>query len=147
MLSIVLTVPAPAEPIFRPGDRFFPGRPARGVTTTAMNKVSIPVKSPQADAGWTFLTNHAHVLFCIAEDPFVRIRDIALKVGITERAVQRIVADLEDKGYLSIFKEGRRNRYELDLHLPLRHRLEHHCEVASLVDLVLGQETQGGGRA
>lgn len=110
-----------------------------------MNKVSSPVKSPEADPGWTFLTNHAHVLFCIAEDPFVRIRDIALKVGITERAVQRIVADLEDKGYLSIYKEGRRNRYELDLHLPLRHRLEHHCEVASLVDLVLGGGAEASG--
>lgn len=110
-----------------------------------MPKVPSSTPSPPAtESGWTFLTNHAHVLFCIAQDHFVRIRDIALKVGITERAVQRIVADLEQKGYLSIFKEGRRNRYELDLQLPLRHPLERHCKVAALVGLVLGREPAEG---
>jgi DNA-binding IclR family transcriptional regulator len=91
-------------------------------------------------AGWSFLTNHAHVLFSIARDPEVRIRDMALRVGITERAVQRIVADLQSQGYVTIFKEGRRNRYRVNYDLPLRHPIERHRTVASLVRLVLDGE-------
>jgi len=87
--------------------------------------------------GWTFLTNHAHVLFCIALDPEVRLRDVALRVGITERAVQRIVTDLEAEGYLAVTKEGRRNRYEVRRELPLRHPIERHRSVRALMDLVL----------
>jgi hypothetical protein len=87
--------------------------------------------------GWTFLTNHAHVLFCIAQDPEVRLRDVASRVGITERAVQRIVTDLEGEGYLVVSKEGRRNRYEVRYDLPLRHPIERHRSVKSLIDLVL----------
>lgn len=82
---------------------------------------------------WTFLTNHAHTLLCIAEDPDVRIRDIAAKVGITERAAQRIVAELEDAGYLSHVKVGRRNKYEVYSDLPLRHPLEEHLEIGALL--------------
>jgi len=89
--------------------------------------------------GWTFLTNHAHVLFCIARDPEVRLRDLALRVGITERAVQRIVTDLEDRGYLGISKNGRRNRYQVHSDLPLRHPIERHCQVQGLIDLIVGQ--------
>lgn len=92
------------------------------------------------EAGWSFLTNHAHVLFSIARDPDVRIRDMALQVGITERAVQRIVADLQSQGYVTIFKEGRRNRYRVNYDLPLRHPIERHRTVASLVRLVLDGE-------
>jgi DNA-binding transcriptional ArsR family regulator len=73
---------------------------------------------------WTFLTNHAHVLLCVARDPGVRLRDVAEAVGITERAAQRIVADLVEAGYLERRREGRRNRYELNGDLPLRHPLE-----------------------
>jgi predicted transcriptional regulator len=87
--------------------------------------------------GWTFLTNHAHVLFCIAQDPEVRLRDVAVRVGITERAVQRIVTDLEEEGYLVVSKEGRRNRYQLQCERPLRHAIEQHCSVQELIDLVL----------
>ena len=89
-------------------------------------------------AGWTFLTNHAHVLFCIAEDPEVRLRDVAARVGITERAVQRIVTDLEGEGYLTVAKEGRRNRYQVHYELPLRHPIERHRTVAALIELVVG---------
>ncbi|HEV8583152.1 MAG TPA: winged helix-turn-helix transcriptional regulator [Thermoanaerobaculia bacterium] len=88
--------------------------------------------------GWTFLTNHAHVLFCIARDPEVRLRDVAAQVGITERAVQRIVTDLEAAGYLTVMKEGRRNRYRIHAELPLRHPIEGHRTVGALLDLVLG---------
>jgi DNA-binding Lrp family transcriptional regulator len=82
---------------------------------------------------WTFLTNHSHTLLCIAEDPDIRLRDIAAKVGITERAAQRIVAELEDAGYLSHEKVGRRNRYEVHPGLPLRHPLEDHLEIGALL--------------
>jgi len=93
---------------------------------------------PSPPSGWTFLTNHAHVLFCIARDPEVRLRDVAARVGITERAVQRIVTDLEAEGYLTVSKEGRRNRYRLHLERSLRHPIEGHRTVKSLIDLALG---------
>jgi DNA-binding MarR family transcriptional regulator len=87
--------------------------------------------------GWTFLSNHAHVLLCIAGEPGVRLREVAHRVGITERAVQRIVADLEEGGYLSRSREGRRNRYEVHLDRPLRHAVESHREVRVLLHLIL----------
>jgi hypothetical protein len=87
---------------------------------------------------WTFLSNHAHVLICIAAEPEIRMRDVALRVGITERAVQRIVAELEAGGYLTITRTGRRNRYEVNTGLPLRHPVEGHRTVSHLVELGLG---------
>jgi hypothetical protein len=71
-------------------------------------------------AGWTFLTNHARVLLCIARDPGVRLLDIAQRVGITERSAYGIVQDLADAGYIVKEKAGRRNRYRIRAHLPLR---------------------------
>lgn len=94
--------------------------------------------------GWTFLTNHAHVLFCIAQDPEVRLRDVAVRVGITERAVQRIVTDLEGEGYLKVSKEGRRNRYAVHDGLPLRHPIERHRSVRELIALVLDTGRDSG---
>jgi hypothetical protein len=94
-----------------------------------------PQRSPAG--GWTFLTNHAHVLFCIAQDPEVRLRDVAARVGITERAVQRIVTDLETGGYLVVSKEGRRNRYQVNFNRPLRHPIERHRTVDALIGLIL----------
>lgn len=73
---------------------------------------------------WTFLTNHGHVLVCIAEDPGSRGRDIAARVGITERACQSIVADLAAGGYVTRTRVGRRNRYEIHPDVPLRHPIE-----------------------
>src|SRR4028118_1016601 len=87
---------------------------------------------------WTFLTNHSHVFLCLAEDPEIRLRDVAERVGITERAAQRIVADLEEGGYLSRSREGRRNRYEVHADRPLRHPVEAHREVNVLLNLILG---------
>lgn len=92
---------------------------------------------------WTFLSNHAHVLLCIAQEPEVRLRDVAGRVGITERAVQRIVADLEEGGYLSRSRAGRRNRYEVHARRPLRHPVEAHREVSVLLDLILGPNRPG----
>ena len=87
-------------------------------------------------APWTFLTNHAHVLLCIAKDPELRMRDVAAAVGVTERAVQRIVAELEEAGYVLREREGRRNRYQVRTELPLRHPIERHREVAALIEMV-----------
>ena len=75
-------------------------------------------------AHWTFLSNHAHVLFLICREPDLRMHDIAEKVDITERYVQRIIHDLVEAGYLVIHKEGRRNHYEPILEAHLRHPLE-----------------------
>jgi DNA-binding MarR family transcriptional regulator len=87
--------------------------------------------------GWTFLSNHAHVLVCIASEPEVRLREVADRVGITERAVQRIVADLKVEGYLSRSRQGRRSRYEVHLGRPLRHSVASHLEVGALLHLIL----------
>jgi predicted ArsR family transcriptional regulator len=84
-------------------------------------------------SNWTFLTNHAHVLVCIAEDPDVRGRDIGERVGITERAAQAIVADLVADGYITRTRHGRRNRYELHPDSPLRHPLEREHTVGELL--------------
>ena len=89
------------------------------------------------DPSWTFLTNHAHVLVCLADDPTIRLREVAQKVGITERAVQRIVAELRDDGYISVEKSGRRNQYVIHDDKPLRHSIESHCEISGLLDLIL----------
>lgn len=87
---------------------------------------------------WTFLTNHAHVLLCIARDPAIRLRDVAIEVDITERAAQRIVAELVEAGYLSRTREGRRNHYEVHGELPLRHPMERGRPVGELLALVGG---------
>lgn len=106
--------------------------------TTAKSKTAARApREPEPD--WTFLTNHAHVLLCIVREPEVRMRDVAQMVGITERAVQRIVADLEQAGYLVRTRHGRRNRYEVREHLPLRHPVERHEPVSSLTALVYGR--------
>ncbi len=86
---------------------------------------------------WTFLSNHAHVLLLLAKDPDIRLRDVATRVGITERAVQRIVADLEDGSYIERERTGRRNRYKVHPELPLRHPVEAHRRIGSLIALVV----------
>lgn len=85
---------------------------------------------------WTFLTNHSHVLLCIAANPDILTRDIASLVGITERSAQRIVSELEEAGYLSHSKVGRRNHYEVHSNRPLRHPLESHLEVEALLEVL-----------
>jgi DNA-binding Lrp family transcriptional regulator len=102
--------------------------------------------SRKAEPEWTFLTNHAHVLLCIVREPEVRMRDVAQMVGITERAVQRIVADLEQAGYLVRIRQGRRNRYQVREHLPLRHPVERHERVSSLTAFVHGKSEAGESR-
>ena len=70
-------------------------------------------------ASWSFLTNHARVLLCIAHDPAARLRDVAASLGITERSAHGIVSDLAEAGYVVKQKDGRRNRYQIQAHLPL----------------------------
>lgn len=91
-------------------------------------------------SGWTFLTNHSHVLICLAGSPDLRLRDVAERVGITERAVQKIVSELEEAGVVERRREGRRNTYVIHAHRPLRHPVESHRQVADLLDMVLGRE-------
>mgnify|MGYP006275963409 CR=1 FL=1 len=87
-------------------------------------------------ATWTYLTNHSHVLICLTEDPNSRLRDVAQRIGITERAVQMIVSDLEEAGVLERHREGRRNRYEIKPDKPLRHAVEGHRTVRDLLEMV-----------
>jgi DNA-binding IclR family transcriptional regulator len=83
---------------------------------------------------WTFLTNHAQVLFCLAEIPDIRLRDVAERVGITERAAQRILADLVDAGYVKTARVGRRNHYTLDRERAMRHTAQVGYEVGALLE-------------
>jgi DNA-binding IclR family transcriptional regulator len=83
---------------------------------------------------WTFLTNHAHVLLCVAADPGMRVRDIAVRVGITERAALRILGDLADAGYVERVRVGRRSLCRVRLDGPMRHPLESGRAVQALVE-------------
>jgi DNA-binding MarR family transcriptional regulator len=85
---------------------------------------------------WTFFSNNAHVLVCLTQTPQPTTREIAIKVGITERAVQRIVMRLVEAGVLKVMKDGRRNRYELDLDQQLRHPLESHKTIGEFLRLI-----------
>jgi hypothetical protein len=85
---------------------------------------------------WTFFSNYGHVLVCLARNREVRLRDVALEVGITERAVQKIVRDLQNAGYLTVSKQGRCNRYQINKRKTLRHGLESQCTVGKLLALV-----------
>jgi hypothetical protein len=89
-----------------------------------------------AAPGWTFLTNHAQVLVCIARDPGVRLRDIAERVGVTERATHRIVAELADAGYITRRRNGRRNHYTINAHLPLPDTIAREQNVGQLLEIL-----------
>ena len=91
---------------------------------------------------WTFLSNHAQVLLCIANDPGVRLRDIGDQVGITERAVHRIVRELDDAGYLARQREGRRNRYKISQNLPLPDRVASNQKIGDLLKLLTAPTRQ-----
>ncbi len=91
-------------------------------------------------ANWTFLTNHARVLLCIAHDPGARLRDIAASLGITERSAYGIVADLAEAGYIVKQKNGRRNRYQLQAHLPLPEPSSQERTVGEVLALLAGTD-------
>lgn len=87
---------------------------------------------------WTFLTNHAHVLIVLHTQPDLVLREVAVQVGITERAVQRIVQDLEEEGFIRRERVGRRNVYEVMTDAPLRHSIEAHRRIGDLLQLITG---------
>ncbi len=94
---------------------------------------------------WSFLTNHAQVLLCIAHDPGIRLRDIGEAVGITERAAHRIVVELADAGYISRRRDGRRNHYTIQSHLPLPDRLAREQKIGDLLSILARQSAETGG--
>ena len=89
--------------------------------------------------GWTFLTNHAQVLVCIARDAGVRLRDIGERVGITERAAHRIVVELADAGYITRERNGRRNHYTINAHFPLPDPIAREQNVGELLEILTDQ--------
>jgi hypothetical protein len=91
--------------------------------------------------GWTFLTNHGRVLLCIARDPGIRLRDIAASLGVTERSAFGIVTDLTEAGYIVKQRDGRRNRYEVQAHLPLREPTSRERTIGDLLALLAGSST------
>jgi hypothetical protein len=88
---------------------------------------------------WSFLTNHAQVLLCIAQDPGIRLREIGETIGITERAAHRIVVELAAAGYISRTRNGRRNHYTIQSHLPLPEPLAREQKIGDLLDVLAGQ--------
>ena len=111
-------------------------RASSRATLRATNQRTVSAQVPAARPEWTFLTNHAHVLICLAVDGEQRMRDLATRVGITERTVQLIVSDLVEGGFLRVEKSGRCNRYEVVRGKPLRHPVEAHRRIDDL--LILG---------
>ena len=94
------------------------------------------IEPPETHSAWSFLSNHGHVLMCIARDSNVRVREIARDVGITERAVHRILGELEEAGVIVRTRNGRRTHYEINARLPLRHPIEAEHSVGELVRLI-----------
>ncbi len=94
---------------------------------------------------WSFLTNHAQVLVCIAHDPGVRLRDIATTLGITERTAYGIVTDLTEAGYVVKDKDGRRNRYQIQAHLPMREAVSRERTIGEVLELLVDTNTRRQG--
>ena len=105
---------------------------------TSLSRDQAP--ATQARGRWDFLTNHAHVLTCVARDPGIRLRDIAAAVGITERAAHRILCELVDEGYVLRERQGRRNRCEVVAAQPMRHPLLEEREVGDLLKVLTGSK-------
>ncbi len=101
-----------------------------------MSKPAESPSNPTSSTGWNFLTNHTHILVCLIRDPATTVRNLSLKVGITERSVQRILGELEEAGAVVRTREGRNNRYEVDLNFRLRHPLESDRTIGELMAAV-----------
>lgn len=96
----------------------------------------MPDDKKKTASSWTFLTNHAHVLLCLAKSPATRIRDLATEIGITERAVQHILTELSDSGYIERFRAGRSNTYTIDTSKHLKHPIESERTILDLIKLI-----------
>jgi DNA-binding MarR family transcriptional regulator len=100
------------------------------------------MQASKTENSWTFLTNHAHVLLCLVEDSAMRMREIAEKTGITERAVQRIISDLADGGYIERKRDGRCNVYSVNTNKPLMHKIARHRTLQELLNLIMPAEAE-----
>ncbi|MFT5524388.1 MAG: DNA-binding MarR family transcriptional regulator [Pirellulaceae bacterium] len=100
---------------------------------------SAATENSKVSHGWTFLTNHAHVLTVLHADPQKVLREVAIEVGITERAVQKIIQDLEEGGFIERERVGRQNRYRILKGESLRHPIEAHCKIGDLLKLITGE--------
>ncbi|MGH8974203.1 MAG: AsnC family transcriptional regulator [Acidimicrobiia bacterium] len=98
-------------------------------------------------AEWSFLTNHARVLLCIAHDPGTRLRDIATTLEITERRAYAIVTNLAEAGYVLVEKDGRRNRYQIQTHLPLREAITRERTIGEVLDVLVDPPERGRRRS
>ena len=98
----------------------------------------LSVRNRKTPLGWTFLSNHAHVLAVLHSNPETVLREVAGEVGITERAVQKIVQDLEEGGFIERQRVGRQNRYRILKRQSLRHPIEAHCKIGELLELIAG---------
>lgn len=124
-----------------PGKRPRNTTAARGTTGGRRSAAKTQSAAPLSDSPgihWTFLTNHAHVLVLLSRNPSLVLREVALGVGITERAVQRIISDLEASGIIEREKIGRQNHYRIRLDQPLRHHNESHRSIGDLLELING---------
>lgn len=113
--------------------------PARSPAPAALPETNPPAES--AGARWTFLTNHSHVLILLWRNPSMVLREVAVHVGITERAVQRIIADLEEAGIIEREKIGRQNHYRIMADQALRHPVEAHRTIGDLMSLIAEDAT------
>jgi predicted transcriptional regulator len=114
--------------------------PVNDTTATDAGVGTAPAKAAGSEHGtrWTFLTNHSHVLIVLSAEPEIVLREVAARVGITERAVQRIIQDLEEGGFIRRERIGRKNRYEVFTEQPLRHPIESHRNIGDLLKLISG---------
>jgi DNA-binding MarR family transcriptional regulator len=101
-----------------------------------MDPASTKMRIAEVVGGWTFLTNHTHVLVCLFRNPDLTLREVASQVGITERMVQKIVAELVENNFAEVTRVGRRNTYRIRTDLHLRHRLESHRTIGELLQLL-----------
>jgi DNA-binding transcriptional ArsR family regulator len=120
--------------------------PGSAVGNTAYQCISCSVWYFVAVAGWTFLTNHGRALLCIARDSEVLLRDIAVDLGITERHAYGIVNDLTEAGYVVKEKDGRRNRYQIQEHLPLPEQPGRDQAIGEVLGVLAGRSSRDGER-
>ncbi len=116
-------------------------RLSNATSRASSSDASVSVRSarpvrPESLPRWTFLTNHAHVLILLCQESSMVLREVASRIGITERAVQRIVADLEEDGFLEREKVGRKNHYRISATQSLRHPIESHRTIGDLISMI-----------
>lgn len=116
-------------------------RARKGAPSGPPKRSANPQQAPSENSSrWTFLTNHSHVLILLTQDPSLVLRAVAARVGITERAVQKIIADLEEGGFIEREKIGRKNQYRILRNKPLRHSIEQHRTIGALLSLICAED-------